>query len=71
MARYFFHLHDHTENRDLDGSDWPSLHIAKTVAASDLHQLANYDLQLGRRVSVQRIDIADESGKVLESVGYC
>jgi len=71
MPRYFFHLYDGTETRDPDGLELPDIEAARVVATHELRQLATYEVHRGGGVKLSdRIDIVDESGRVLDNVCY-
>ena len=69
MPRYYFHLFGEGET-DPEGQKMPSLSLAVSAAASDLQRFAELDLERGIRPTILRIDIADETGRVVESVHH-
>lgn len=71
MPRYFFHLYDDVETLDLEGLELPNIDAARQVATHELRQSASYELQRDDRVdTASRIDIANESGRVLANIHF-
>lgn len=69
MPRYYFHFYDEFETRDPVGVELPGMEMASIVTAHELRQLMRLELQHGRRAAMSdRIDIADEGGRVLGTV---
>ena len=71
MPRYYFHLHNDVEAPDEEGKEFPDLTAAKAYAIREARILAAEQIkERGDLVLHHRIDIADESGTVLESVRW-
>lgn len=65
MARYFFHLHDGFDHRDLDGNDLPTLDAARQHAAQYAGELlkgAPSTFWTGDRWTMQ---VTDERGHTI------
>jgi hypothetical protein len=69
MPRFYFHLYDDVESLDREGLELASVELAVAVASHELRQFAAYGLQRHGRVTMSdRIDIADEHGRVIDTV---
>ena len=71
MPRYFFHLHNDIEALDDEGVDLPNLDAARAVARHSVQFAAAQSIKdKAHLVLDHRIDIADESGTILETVRF-
>ncbi len=71
MPRFYFHVRDGDRlTRDADGADLPSLDTARAKAAAAVREAASRLLRPGQDLSGRRFEIADESGRVLATVGF-
>ena len=71
MPRYYFHLHNDVEAPDEEGKEFPDLAAAKDYAISEARTLAAEQIkEQGDLVLHHRIDIADESGSILDTVRW-
>lgn len=71
MARY--HLHIHCDDRvaeDEDGIEFPNLEAAKAEALKGARSILADDLMRGRVDLRGRIDVADDTGSVVETVRF-
>jgi len=70
MSRYFLHLRDFKGEvvEDEEGSDFPSLAVAKEHAMQAMHELVGEAVKQGDEPSFEAIVIADERGRHLAAV---
>ena len=70
MPMFYFHVRDGDQlTRDADGADLPSLDAARAKAAAAIRDAASRPLRPDQDLSRRRFEIADESGRVLATVG--
>jgi uncharacterized protein DUF6894 len=70
MPMFYFHVRDGDRlTRDADGADLPGLDAARAEAAAAIREAASRPLRPGQDLSGRRFEIADESGRVLATVG--
>ena len=71
MPVFYFHVRDGNRlTRDADGADLPSLDAARAKAAAAIRVAASRPLRPDQDLSRRRFEIADESGRVLATVGF-
>jgi hypothetical protein len=70
VPRYFFHLYDELVVLDQEGKDLPSLQAAHETALDNAREMACAEVLDGHLNLTHRIEIADESGKVLGTVHF-
>jgi len=70
VPRYFFHLHDDMTVIDEEGAELSSAAAARERAIRNARELACAEVMRGHLVLRHRIDVADESGKVLFTVRF-
>lgn len=70
MPRYFFHLHNDVVAMDEEGVDLPDREAARANGIKEAREIMLETVSQGRINFSHRIDIADESGAVLESVTF-
>lgn len=71
MPRYFFHVRDGERlQRDLEGTDLPSLEVAHEEALEDARFLLAEKIKRGEVINGQRFEITDEAGEVLDVVPF-
>jgi hypothetical protein len=68
MPRYFFNLYDDDISLDPEGSELDSLDEARRDATINLRSLAAEQVLTGRLSLEDRIEIADQTGAVLDTV---
>lgn len=67
--RYHFHIHDEAGViPDEEGTELADLSAARAEARASARELAIEDLRRADRIHARRIEIADETGAVLETV---
>lgn len=71
MPRYYFHLHNDVDAEDEEGIELPSLEVAR-LRAIELVRFEAAEAVKARSHIVRHhhIDIADENGKVVQSVRF-
>jgi len=70
VRRFFFHLYDDIASIDDEGKELSSLQAARERAFAEARQMACAEVLEGHLSLKHRIDIADQSGKVLASVRF-
>jgi len=71
MPHYHLHLYNSAETHDAEGRDFPDLAAAKEEAIRSSRDLMAEHVKAGEAVDLDhRIDVADDSGKVLASIGF-
>ena len=70
MPHYFFHLYDDLIVLDQEGKELPSLQAARENALDNAREMACAEVLDGHLNLKHRIEIADESGKVLATVPF-
>jgi hypothetical protein len=66
MARYFFNVVTTTEIiADYEGTELPSLYVAKAEAIKDARSLMSAAISDGRDISTRRIEIMNDLGVLL------
>jgi hypothetical protein len=71
MPRFFFHLYDDIETLDFEGCELPDIETAIARAMAEVRHLVAHSLQRnGLVVLSHRIDIADQRGRVLDTVRF-
>ena len=71
MPAFYFHVRDGDRlTPDPDGADLPGLDAALAKAAEAIREAASRPLRPGQDLSGRRFEIADESGRVLATVGF-
>jgi hypothetical protein len=71
MARYFLHIHNsHGEAEDDEGMEATSLSEAREKAVRGIRSLLSAEAENGHMNFKGRIEIADETGKLLLSVPF-
>ncbi len=68
MPKYFFHLHNDEVALDEEGQDFDSVADARADAIFNLRSLASEQVTQGRLNLDDRIEIADETGTVVDTV---
>jgi hypothetical protein len=68
--RYFFHVYDDIACLDEEGSELPSAEAAHQSAVEFVRELAAWEVQAGRIILDHRIEIADETGAVIDVVRF-
>ena len=68
--RYYFHLHDDLETFDDEGLELKNAAAAREVAVKIVRELICDDVKAGRVALDHRIDIADQSGAVIDVVKF-
>ena len=68
MSRYFFHLYNDIVSMDEEGVDLPDLEAARANGIREAREMMLETVTQGRINFSHRIDIADESGAVVDSV---
>lgn len=68
--RYFFHVHDDSHALDEEGLELPSPEAAHHVAVESARDLAAWEVRGGSICLEHRIDVADESGAVIDVVTF-
>lgn len=71
MARYFFHIRgaDGSVSLDWEGQELPDLEAACAEAVSSSREMLGERLLHGGTLGPRQIEIADENGKVLATIG--
>jgi hypothetical protein len=70
VPHYFFHLYDDLIVLDQEGKELPSLQAARENALDNAREMACAEVLDGHLNLKHRIEIADESGKVLATVPF-
>lgn len=70
MPRYFFHLYNDVVAMDDEGVDLPDLAAARANGIKEAREMMVETVSEGRINFSHRIDIADESGAVVDSVTF-
>ena len=70
MPRYFFHLYNDVISMDEEGVDLPDLEAAHANGIREAREMMVETVGEGRINFSHRIDIADESGAVVDSVTF-
>jgi hypothetical protein len=70
MSRYFFNVRDTDGDvsRDIEGQELPDLDAARAEAISANREMLGERLLHGGSLDHRKIEIADESGKILVSI---
>jgi hypothetical protein len=70
MSRYFFHVRDSDGDvsHDGEGQEFPDLKAAREEAINANREILGERLLHGGSLNHRQIEIADESGKVLEAI---
>jgi hypothetical protein len=67
---YFFHLYNDIVSMDEEGVDLPDLEAARANGIREAREMMLETVAEGRINLSHRIDIADESGAVVDSVAF-
>ncbi|MGZ8286285.1 MAG: DUF6894 family protein [Allosphingosinicella sp.] len=70
MPRYFFHLYNDIISMDEEGADLANLEAARANGIKEAREMMLETVAEGRVNFSHRIDIADESGTVIDSVTF-
>ena len=70
MPRYFFHLYNDVISMDEEGLELPDLDAAHANGIKEAREMMVDSVSEGRINFSHRIDIADESGAVVDSVVF-
>lgn len=70
MPRYYFHLYNDVISMDEEGVDLPDLEAARANGIKEARAMMLETVAEGRINFSHRIDIADESGAVVDSVTF-
>lgn len=70
MPRYFFHLIDDLYVEDLEGTVLPDIAAARNVATQNARLMAAEEVIAGKLHLGHRIEIAAETGQILETVRF-
>lgn len=70
MPHFFFHLYNDVISMDEEGVDLPDLEAAHANGIKEAREMMRETVAEGRINFSHRIDIADESGVVLDSVTF-
>lgn len=71
MPNYHLHLHNaHIDASDEEGHDLPDLDAARTKALAGIWDFLGHEAMNGKIDFRGQVDIADESGQVLETVHF-
>ncbi|MGZ8296675.1 MAG: DUF6894 family protein [Allosphingosinicella sp.] len=70
MPRYFFHLYNDIISMDEEGADLANLEAARANGIKEAREMMLETVAEGRVNFSHRIDIADESGTVINSVTF-
>ena len=70
MPRFFFHLYDDIVSIDPEGKELSSLEAAREQAFAEARAMACAEVPNGHLRLKHRIEIADETGKVLATVHF-
>jgi hypothetical protein len=70
MPRYFFHIQDGRYVVDEEGADFSSIAAAEQEAIASARSILREAVWVGKLPLGERIDIADEQGRVLRSVNF-
>jgi hypothetical protein len=70
MPRFYFHIYDDADVLDEEGLELPDVAAALYEATRSARALASTDVLEGRLRLHHRIDVADESGRVLDTVRF-
>jgi len=69
MARYFFHLRDHTDQiLDLEGVQLPSVDAVKPEALRAARDTLSHEIKDGVVDLRYRIDVEDAGGRIVHSL---
>jgi hypothetical protein len=69
MPRFYFHIcDDEGMSRDEEGTELPDLDAARREARASARDLASQYLKNRKPITGQTLQIADETGKVLETM---
>lgn len=69
MPRYFFHVREGVDlTRDIEGQDLPNAEAARTEAIRASREMAGEKLLHGGALDGRQIEIADETGRVVDVV---
>jgi hypothetical protein len=70
MPRFYFHLYNDLVAMDEEGRDFPDLDAARAMAVCEAREMMSETVMAGRITLDHRIDVADETGKVLATVMF-
>jgi hypothetical protein len=70
MPRYYYHLYNDITAIDEEGQEHPNLAVAHQRAIAIAREMAAEAVRNGHLVLHHRIELADESGSVLETVNF-
>jgi hypothetical protein len=71
MPLYFLHVYNSTGwSRDEEGLDLPDLDAARAQAVEGIRSILSDEVEHGKIDFAGKIEIADESGRVLATVTY-
>lgn len=70
MPHYYFHLYNDTVSMDEEGVDLPDLEAARANGIKEAREMMMETMAAGRINFSHRIDIADESGAIVDSVTF-
>lgn len=70
MPRFYFHLFDDMASMDEEGKDLPSIQFAHQEAIRAVRAIACAEVVEGHLNLDHRIEIADETGEVLDTVRF-
>ncbi len=69
MPRFFFHVREGSDlSRDREGQEFPNAEAARREAVSSGREMLGESLLHGGRVGARQIEIADETGHVVDVV---
>ena len=70
MTRFYFHLFDDMVSIDEEGRELPSAGLARAAAVEEARALACEQVIQGRLDLNHRIEVADNTGRVLAQVRF-
>ena len=71
MPNYHLHLHNaHVDASDEEGHDLPDLEAAKAKALDGIRDFLGHEAMSGKLDFRGQVDIADEGGRVLETIHF-
>ncbi|HEX5185030.1 MAG TPA: hypothetical protein VFW19_17970 [Allosphingosinicella sp.] len=63
MPRYFFHLYNHLQCTDEEGTELPDIDAARSRAVESARETMSHDVKQGEVCLSHRIEVADESDR--------
>lgn len=70
MPRFYFHLFDDMVSIDEEGKELPSIQYARQEAIRNVQAMACAEVIEGHLNLDHRIEIADETGKIVDTVRF-